>query len=722
MIAWPMGSLPSHRPFAGRGRMPGWPVSEYGAMKGVFFSRGAQASVQRWACLPLAGVVALVLAACGSLSEQPRQAQTEGVAAQAVPAGAAAEASSPPAAQRRSSAADAMTDVTMDAAPGSAQPAADAAAGGATDVAADAADDAEPQQGAQAPLSFTVQVRSSQRDIAQHLERHLALQRYVHFPDLRELEFNRLMAEADANARDLLAALGYFNPQLELRVEQGQEQAPRRIVIEVDPGPQTTVASHRIEFAEPMASDAQAQPQRERIERRWSLKPGDAFTQSAWDSAKSEGLRVLQRRRYPTAQIAHSQARIDADDNRATLHVAYDAGPLYRFGQLKLTGVQRYDAQGIRNIVRLPIGADYSEDVLLDAQQRLASSGYFESAFLMLDTENSDPENATVIAQLREAKLQKAVFGLGLSTDAGPRLSFDHTHNRLWPLGWRALSQIALDAKNQKASTQWTAMPNRAGWSWYMGAALERADAGDFKSQSLALAGGRSKSVGHIERRYYLQYDMGRLEGGDAPGSASALMANYAWTGRYFNNDSNPTRGYGLGAQAGLGMTLTPSQDPFLRLHLRGMYFWPMGERNAAGRRSRLALRGELGAVLADDDVEIPPALLFLTGGDTTVRGYSYHSIGTRSLAGKLYGGRYMGIGSLEWQRPITLMGNSADWEHAVFLDMGAVADHSGRAALYTGLGTGIRWNSPVGPMQADIAYGLKKQQLRLHLRMGFTF
>lgn len=576
----------------------------------------------------------------------------------------------------------------------------------------------------QAPLAFTVEVKSAERSVAQHLERYLDIQRFSRFPDLQAAELNRLMAEADANARSLLAAQGYFNPALTMRLEEmpAGSEAPRKIVIEVEPGPLSTVRAVDLRFAEPMNSDAAAERQRQRVLRRWSLKPEAAFTQSEWDGAKNGGLRILQRNRYPTARIADSQATVLADENRVDLKVEYDAGQPYRFGALELKGNERYDAEGIRNIARIPTGADYSEDELLDAQQRLANSGYFDSAFLTLDTENGDPQYATVIAQLREAKYQKAVFGVGLSTDAGPRLSIDHIHNKLWPLGWRAISQVAVDAKTQLLATQWTAMPKASGWAWFTGAELKRAETGDFTTDSFMLMAGRTKSVGHIDRRYYLKYDFSRLEG-DAPlGSSSSLLANYSWTGRYFNDNLDPTRGYGLGAEMGVGYTLTPEREPFLRTRLRWMQFVPFGSRNEAGKRNRLALRAESGAIVANSGVQVPVSLLFLSGGDTTVRGYGYQNIGIRLPDGKLYGGRYMLAGSLEWQRPITLFDNSSDWEHAVFVDAGGVSDKFGDMSAHVGVGTGVRWKSPVGPMQADIAYGLKNKEIRLHLRMGFNF
>jgi translocation and assembly module TamA len=579
--------------------------------------------------------------------------------------------------------------------------------------------------GTASATSFKLDVVSENRRIAKYLERYLDIQRFADFPDLQAGELRRLLGEAESNARDLLAALGYFSPKLNLKAEDASEKSggKRRIVIEVDPGEQTKVASRDLRFAEPMNSDAAGQRQRRIIQRDWLLKDGDPFTQEGWDGAKTAGLRILQRQRYPTARILDSRATINADTNAATLEVIYDAGLPYHFGPLKLEGVERYDAQGIRNIARIPTGDIYSEDALLDAQQRLVTSGYFESVFLMLDSSERTPDEATVIAQLREARLQKIVFGLGFSTDTGPRLSVDHTHNKMWPLRWRALNQVAVGTQTQSLATNWTDMPNTAGWAWNTGLKLERSDVGDIKANSLSLTGGRSRVGDKTERRYYLQYDASNTEGGDAPASSSALMGNYAWTGRYFNDRVNPTRGFGVGFDAGVGLTVTPDRDPFVRLNARALQLWPFGKRNAANKRSRLALRAEMGAIFAtDDDVNIPARLLFLTGGDTTVRGYSYQSIGTRLPDGSIYGSRYMAMASVEWQHPISLFGDSKSFEQTVFVDAGTAADKLHDAVIFPGVGTGLRWASPVGPLQIDLAYGTKTQKWRVHLRMGFQF
>ena len=580
-----------------------------------------------------------------------------------------------------------------------------------------------------APLAFTLDVRAPE-DIDVYLTKNLELQRFRRFPGLEARELSRLLGAADDNARELLATLGYFAPTLTLEMkETPNAEAPRTIELTVEPGPQTVISTTSIAVAGPDSGAdvalVEGAAQRERVKNEWSLGPGQPFTQSGWDSAKDGGLRTLRARRYPTARIANSRAEVDADKHQAALSVDYDTGPAFRFGPLRIEGSERYDPEGARRLARLPTGAVYSEARMLDAQQRLASSGYYDAVFLTLDTDGTDPAAVPVTAQVREAKLQKWVFGVGVSTDSGPRLSVDHTHNRLPGLGWRAVSKFQFDRKNKLLSTDWTALPGEDGWRWFTGAQVQRETTGSFEVNSARLRGGRTKSGDRIDRSAYLQYDYANNQGLNAPPASSALTANYSWTGRYFNSPTNPTRGFGLAGELGAGTTLTPERDPFVRAMARGLYFVPLGKVQLEGgtpRDSRLALRAEAGAVLARDGAQIPVTQLFLTGGDTTVRGYGYRKIGARTENDLLYGGRYLAVASVEWQRAFAVRGNVTDFESTVFADAGAVADRVGDLSPQVGVGAGVRWRSPVGPLQADLAYGLKAKSVRLHLRLGFTF
>lgn len=588
--------------------------------------------------------------------------------------------------------------------------------------------DAQATAAAERPAqdAFTLVVHAPPA-IRPTLERHLDLQRFRPQPDLQPRELTRLLAAADDNARELLATLGYFSPTLtvDLAPAVPGSSTPPTITISVEPGPQTQVVEAEVEFAGAPPDNVQTRRQHARIRNSWLLSPGQPFTQTDWDNAKNQGLRQLQTRRHPTARIANSRAEVDADIHQARLSVTYDPGPLYRFGPLRVEGSQRYDPDGARRLARLPTGTEYDEARLLDAQLRLASSGYYDAVFLTLDTEGTDPLAAPVVAQVREAPMQKLVSGVGLSTDSGARLSLDHTHNRLPGIGWRALSKLALDRNTQRLGTEWMALPDEEGWRWFSGAQLQRETTGDYEVNSTRLRAGRSQSTDHIDRNYALQFDTARSQGVNAPPSSAALSAQFGWTGRYFNNPTTPTRGYGVAWELGVGTTLRPQRDPFVRLLARWLHYQPLGRVQAAqgpARQSRLAWRAEAGAVLARSGAQVPVTQLFLTGGDTTVRGYGYRALGARTDNGQLFGGRYLAVGSAEWQRPIVWKGEMTDWESTLFVDAGAVADHPSDLHARVGVGAGLRWRSPVGPVQADLAWGVQAKALRLHLRLGFAF
>jgi translocation and assembly module TamA len=168
-------------------------------------------------------------------------------------------------------------------------------------------------------------------------------------------------------------------------------------------------------------------------------------------------------------------------------------------------------------------------------------------------------------------------------------------------------------------------------------------------------------------------------------------------------------------------------QEPFSRLLLRGLLIQPLGqsESNLFVRQhaGRMVYRAQAGGVFVNNANNVPFSQLFLTGGDTTVRGYKYQEIGvTHDGVLSADSGRYLATAGIEWQRPIVRNGQMTDWETAVFVDTGAVANRVEEFSFKTGVGVGARWKSPIGPLQIDAAYGVATQSFRLHLNVGFVF
>lgn len=586
--------------------------------------------------------------------------------------------------------------------------------------------DAPPASAAKAAFAIDIQ---APEEIKQLLTRHLELQRYRETTDLNDDELDRLMAQAKEDARKLIGTLGYFAPSIAIERQAASSTIPRPVVkITVTPGEATRVQHVEITFTGAIATDAAAAAQREKIQASWPLRAGSRFTQIAWDAAKLQALRQLTAQRYPAGRIGSTLADIDPDAHQATLAIMLDSGAAYRMGDLVISGLSRYDEDLVRRLARITPGTDYSQAELVDAQQRLSDSGYFDSAFLTLDT-TTNPDAANVMAKLREARLQKLVLGVGISTDTGPRLSLEHTHHKVPGIDWRAVSKLQVDRENRAIGTELTSPPDADNWRWVASGLLQNQLLGTSDVTSQQLRGGRKKSSQRIDRNLYLQYD--RAESVDTdmtqPVLAQSISANYAFAVRYYDTLPFPSSGWGWGAEVGGGSTLGADRQVYTRLLTRWQGFLDFGSRETNGGAThaspgRLAMRASAGAIIAKSDITLPSTQLFLAGGDNSVRGYGLHDIGVTLADGSVTAGRYLATGSIEWQRPIRVKGNLSDWESTVFVDAGAVANQTSELSPKVGVGLGARWKSPVGPLQIDLAYGVDVKRFRLHMNLGFTF
>ncbi len=589
--------------------------------------------------------------------------------------------------------------------------------------------------------AFAIQIQAPE-DVRDLLQRHLELNRYQPLVDLSDAEIQSLLASAQQDATDLLATLGYFSPEIRITLQRPEAVANTQtntptntatnvgkvVHIDVVPGPQTRVRAVNLRLEGDIAQNAEAREQRQSVQDLWTLATGDAFSQAAWDNAKAQALKQLLARRYPTAHQTGSKAEVHPEDATVDLDLQLDSGSPYRIGSLQVEGARRYSADMARRFARLRVGEDYVLSEMVEAQQRLTDSGYYDSAYLSLELA-SDPQQAVVRAQLKEASMQKLVFGIGASTDSGARISAEHTYNQVPGIDWRAVNKLTLSRDTKTFASEWTSQPGETLWRWAASALFEQDRVGEIDVNTQRYRAGRFTTEASFDQSYYLQLERTEavLREIAQSNTNEAVSANYAFALRRFDSTPFPSSGWGLGGELSAGTVLGPQQEPFTRVLLHGRVYQPLGQslQNIFERRhaGRMVYRAQAGGVFVDNATSIPFNQLFLTGGDTTVRGYKFEEIGvTHNGILSAESGRYLATGSVEWQRPVVRNGLMTDWESAVFVDTGAVANQVKEFSFKVGVGVGARWKSPIGPLQIDLAYGVATQALRLHLNVGFVF
>ena len=181
----------------------------------------------------------------------------------------------------------------------------------------------------------------------------------------------------------------------------------------------------------------------------------------------------------------------------------------------------------------------------------------------------------------------------------------------------------------------------------------------------------------------------------------------YTW--RRVDNLLSPERGYMVNVQAGGGVPGASTRG-FGRLVAHFASWWPLD------RATQLSARADAGAVLAGSRDGIPSNFLFRTGGDTTVRGYAFDSLGV-AQDNAIVGGRYYAVGSVEATRWI-----GENWGIAAFVDAGNATDDLHDFHLALGYGIGARLRTPIGPFRIDVAYGQDVHSVRVHFSVGLSF
>ena len=192
-------------------------------------------------------------------------------------------------------------------------------------------------------------------------------------------------------------------------------------------------------------------------------------------------------------------------------------------------------------------------------------------------------------------------------------------------------------------------------------------------------------------------------------------MLGYAWNLRRLDSPVDPRRGYTISAQLSGAREGLATDETFIRFHTRAMRFFPMPE-TSRWRNGTLIALGEIGLVNTDNPDEIPTENLFRTGGGRTVRGYRYLSLGVPE-DGSVIGGRYLFVASLEYQHRMTDL-----YSLAAFVDVGDAADSRSAIDPKLGYGLGVRFRTPVGPINLDLAYGQEIERWRAHFSVGYAF
>jgi translocation and assembly module TamA len=542
------------------------------------------------------------------------------------------------------------------------------------------------------------------------LRANVGLARWQDFADMTGALFDALARDAISEAKDAAAAAGWFSASAEVRVDA--KASPATVTLVLTPGAPTHVREVAIDVEGPatnegpVAADAIA-----RLRNEWKLPRGEVFTQARWAQAKTDAVLALARGGFAAAKITASAAAVDPQAATADLHVTIASGPRFRVGELRIRGLKRYPESVVRNFSTLKPGDPYDAEALDTLVRRLSASGYFASVQAEIVTDDATAGAAPIDIAVIEAPTRRLDAGVGYSTDTRFRAN----------ASWRDVdvdghaTQLAIDARLEQdvssLSARLTKAPNAAGWIDGVLGEVEHTDISKLVTET-AIAGVRRQGVDMRDNwafgaAYY--FDRQEPEGA-ANITSHAVYADVVRTWRRTDDLISPTRGYNVALQTGVGLPGVSTRS-FGRVIVQFAAWQPLA------RDYTLSLRAEAGAVIAGAREGIPSALLFRTGGDTTVRGYAFESLGVKS-GDAVVPGRYYAVTSAEATKWI-----GDNWGIAAFVDAGNAVDAPRDLShLALGYGLGGRLRTPIGPFRLDVAWGQDVHRVRVHFSVGLAF
>ena len=518
----------------------------------------------------------------------------------------------------------------------------------------------------------------------------------------------RLHRQAEEDIRDALAPYGYYQPVVKssLAWKEGVWHARYHI----DPGPPIRVATVDCR----LLGEGRDNPVLQEALSAFPLKKGDILDQQLYEQTKKKLVNLAFGEGFLDAAFSERSLRVDIEKSSATVSLVLDTGRRYVFGTTA-SRQEIIDDELLQRYLPYRSGDPYQPASLFELQSILYQTSYFSRVSVRgLVDRASDYAIPVEIDLLAPERRNKYSFGTGYATDTGARVKVDWDNRLFNSAGHQANASLQIgqlenilafhyripvhqDPRHQTLTgslayqdKQWKSTTTQL-----FTAALSR----DYNGPRYRLGGG-------LELRDEI-YDVGETSGD------SLLLLPSINAGAVFADDLLNTKN-GLQVSLGVvgGVEGVVSDVNFAQVTANGKaIISPLPD-------WRLIGRGSLGVIAVDAIDSLPPSLRFYAGGDNSLRGYGYKSIGTRDAAGANIGGRYLVVGSIEAERTIY-----KQWSLASFWDVGTATDDL-TLNFYQGVGGGVRFRLPFGQIRLDIASAISENgnPLRFHLMVGGDF
>lgn len=552
------------------------------------------------------------------------------------------------------------------------------------------------------------------------LQKHLDLVRYQNFNNLTEEQIQFLLDTVDDEVSKLAATEGYFWTKTLISFKKNNNYiSNKQIHLHVNTGPQTIIKTVNIHTIGEVLQEETGHV--DMIYRSWTLPIGTRFRQADWSNAKNQGLIQLRNYRYAAAHIVQSQVRINPSTQQASLSVLYNSGPSFTLGPLKIIGLQHYPENIICNMNSLTAGTPYDIHYLLSLQRKIQSTAYFSNVIVNIDRDPTRANMAPIQVLVTEFPIQRIRGGIGYITDTGGQIEGRYTYYNTFNKAWIFDSELRLEQQRQFTKISLTMPPNKKSFISSLNTSIEYTALEGVRLNNFYMGLKHTNNNEFYSITYKLNYFRDQIQQKNLislpfniviiRGIHQALVLSFTCSYRNVDNQIFPRQGNLFTLDSGLSIRGLISDQTFARFYSSFKQYIPFAKQDL------IIMRIEFGSLFTQKYIiGVPTSLLFLAGGNESIRGYNFASLGN-TQNNVVFPTKYLFTSSFEYQRWFT-----KQWGIALFYDLGSATNSWTKKNIYTGIGVGIRWRTPIGSLSVDLAYGIQKCQLHPNLSLGISF
>lgn len=563
----------------------------------------------------------------------------------------------------------------------------------------------QPPKTPRVPVTIDVNNSALQKLITDHLP--LITQQLIEDLDDEQLGF--LAEEAPQQTQTMLETEGYFNAKVNL------EKQRDGYLIHIDPGPRTQIENVNISLSGNVTTDDDLTNYYKSAVDNWVLPVSDPFTQSNWSASKSSVLSAIVRKKYPLATISASRATIDPQKNLADLSLTVDSKQPIYFGDIQVSGNERYPVSIVTGMAGFGPGSPYDLDKLLDYQQALEQDSHYGNAVVSADFDHMVNDHVPVLVKVSEMRRQKLTFGLRYDTKNGPGFRGGYDHYNVFHKGFVGSTLLDTDRYETTFGFGLSQPRNSRGHYWTSNLNYTYSTVQHLESRALSSGIWKVRDRNGIDSRIGIEYitESSKIEDGPELGHSYATMLTASWKRQNIQTQLRPANGYYLEGKIGTTLGKLLASASMQRVTASGGYYYTPENK----KYGTWVLRSQIGYVHTGDAVNVPSILMFRAGGAGSVRGYELDSIGIKSSHNSVLPNRTLAVASVEYQIPVY-----KDFALALFHDAGSVSKNFSDMQWRHGSGLGVRWFSPVAPFAFDIAYGHHDKKWRWSISLGTKF